>query len=129
MWRHNPPGSRVKSLRFLAVAAVEVPRVRGCRQGAETLFFCDFGANGGKRHYSVWVGRHDMAGRSFLDLIWSIDSYFGALKAPRASPKQYILRLGQNDMAFQRVSLDIGRGGGRGWGRIVSPPPKEATLG
>ena len=37
-----------------------------------------FGAN---QHYSVWVGRHDMAGGSFLDLIWSLDSYSGTLKA------------------------------------------------
>ena len=66
-----------------------------CHHLRRNPLFGNFDANGGKRHYSVWVGRHDMAGRSFLDLIWSLDSYFGALKAPRAVLKQYILSLGQ----------------------------------
>ena len=57
-------------------------------------------APGGKRHYSVCVGRHGMAGRSFLDLIWSLDSYFGVLKAP-TSKSQTTYSSFRSDMAFQ----------------------------
>ena len=80
-----------------------------------------------KHHYSVWVGRHgrQIVSRPNVDM-WSLDSYSGALKAPRASDKQYILHLGHIILAFQRVLLI-------GWEAAVgvvtcrvSPPPKDA---